>query len=87
MVFAAGWRRREYGAGARGPHRLLASFGLETDGSLPDPDDILSAFKLDKKYRGGVRFVLLEDVGRPIVVDDVTDDEARKVLNDMGAGA
>jgi 3-dehydroquinate synthase len=67
--------------------RLLASFGLETDGSLPDSDDILSAFKLDKKYRGGVRFVLLEDVGRPIVVDDVTDDEARKVLNDMGAGA
>jgi 3-dehydroquinate synthase len=67
--------------------RLLASFGLETDGSLPDPDDILAAFRLDKKYRDGVRFVLLEDVGRPIVVDDVTDDEARKVLNDMGAGA
>jgi len=66
--------------------RLLASFGLETDGSLPDPDDIIAAFRLDKKYRGGVRFVLLEDVGRPIVVDDVTDDEARKVLNDMGAG-
>lgn len=67
--------------------RLLASFGLETDGSLPYPDDVLSAFRLDKKYRGGVRFVLLEEVGRPIVVDDVTDDEARKVLNDMGAGA
>ncbi len=67
--------------------RLLASFGLETDGSLPDVDDVLSAFRLDKKYRGGVRFVLLEDVGRPIVVDDVTDDEARKVLSDMGAGA
>jgi 3-dehydroquinate synthase len=67
--------------------RMLASFGLETDGSLPDADDILSAFTLDKKYRNGVRFVLLEDVGRPIIVDDVTDDEARKVLNDMGAGA
>jgi 3-dehydroquinate synthase len=66
--------------------RLLASLGLETDGSWPDPDDIIAAFRLDKKYRGGVRFVLLEDVGRPIVVDDVTDDEARKVLNDMGAG-
>ena len=66
--------------------RLLASFGLETDGSLPSPDDILSAFRLDKKYRGGVRFVLLEDVGRPVVVDDVTDDELRGVLQDMGAG-
>lgn len=66
--------------------RLLASFGLETHGSLPSPDDILSAFRLDKKYRGGVRFVLLEDVGRPVVVDDVTDDELRGVLQGMGAG-
>jgi 3-dehydroquinate synthase len=65
--------------------RLLASFGLETDGSLPSPDDILSAFRLDKKYRGGVRFVLLEDVGRPVVVDDVTDDELRGLLQSMGA--
>ena len=39
--------------------RLLASLGLETDGSLPGPDEILAAFRLDKKYRGGVRFVLL----------------------------
>jgi 3-dehydroquinate synthase len=66
--------------------RLLAAFGLETDGSLPGPDDILSAFRLDKKYRRGVRFVLLEDVGRPVVVDDVTDDEVRVVLQDMAAG-
>jgi 3-dehydroquinate synthase len=66
--------------------RLLTSLGLETDGSLPGPADILSAFKLDKKYRGGVRFVLLEDVGRPVVVEDVTDDELRGVLQDMGAG-
>ena len=66
--------------------RLLASFGLETDGSLPSPDDILTAFRLDKKYRGGVRFVLLEDVGLPVVVDDVTDDELREVLQEMGAG-
>ena len=65
--------------------RLLASFGLETDGSLPGPDEILAAFRLDKKYRGGVRFVLLRDVGRPVVVDDVTDDELRGVLQAMGA--
>ncbi len=90
MVFAARLaeaRNVAPGGLAARTGRLLASFGLETDGSLPDPDDVLSAFKLDKKYRGGVRFVLLEDVGRPIVVDDVTEDEARKVLNDMGAGA
>lgn len=65
--------------------RLLASFGLETDGTLPSPDAILEAFRLDKKYRGGVRFVLLEDVGRPVVVDDVTEYELRGVLQTMGA--
>ena len=65
--------------------RLLSSLGLETDGPLADPDAILAVFRLDKKYRGGVRFVLLEDVARPVVVDDVTDDELRRVLETMGA--
>ena len=65
--------------------RPIGSLGLETDGSLADPDAILAAFRLDKKYRGGVRFVLLEDVGRPVVVEDVTDDELRRVLETMGA--
>ena len=90
MVFAArlaeSRRLAPPGLAAR-TARLLASFGLETDGSLPDPDDILAAFRLDKKYRGGVRFVLLEDVGRPVVVDDVSDDELRGVLRTMGAAA
>ncbi|MGZ5213374.1 MAG: 3-dehydroquinate synthase [Actinomycetota bacterium] len=88
MVFAArlGEARGVAVAGlAARTARLLTSFGLETDGSLPSPDEIVSAFRLDKKYRGGVRFVLLEDVGRPLVVDDVTDDEFRGVLHDMGA--
>ena len=56
--------------------RLLSSLGLETDGSLPPVDDILAAFRLDKKYHGGVRFVLLRDVGDAVVVDDVPDDAA-----------
>jgi 3-dehydroquinate synthase len=93
MVFAARL------AGSRGmastglagrTSRLLASLGLDTDGPLPDTDALLAAFRLDKKYRhkkdaSGVRFVLLEDVGRPAVVDDVTDDELRGVLDAMGA--
>jgi 3-dehydroquinate synthetase len=41
--------------------------------------------RLDKKYRGGVRFVLLEEVGRPVIVDDVTEGEVRAVLAAMGA--
>ncbi len=65
--------------------RLLASLGLETDGSLPETASILAAIRLDKKYRGGVRFVLLADVGRPVIVDDVSDDEVRTVLEGMGA--
>jgi 3-dehydroquinate synthase len=65
--------------------RLLTSLGLEVDGSLPDPGVIVAACRLDKKYRSGVRFVLLEDVGQPVVVDGVTDDEVRTVLETMGA--
>jgi hypothetical protein len=34
-----------------------------------------------------VRWVLLEDVGRPIVVDDVADTEVAAVLLEMGASA
>ena len=45
------------------------------------------AFALDKKYRGGVRFVLLEDVGRPVVVDDVPVGTIAEVLVEMGAAA
>jgi 3-dehydroquinate synthetase len=64
--------------------RLLSSLGLETDGSLPPVDDILAAFRLDKKYHGGVRFVLLRDVGDAVVVDDVPAAQVREVLEAMG---
>jgi 3-dehydroquinate synthase len=67
--------------------RLLASLGLETDGALPPADAILTAFRLDKKFRGGIRFVLLRDVGDPVVVDDVPEPQVREVLKSMGAGA
>lgn len=64
---------------------LLSSLGLETHGALPAGDDVVRSLRLDKKYRGGVRFVLLESVGRPVVVDDVSDDEIRSALKEMGA--
>jgi len=41
--------------------------------------------RMDKKYRGGIRFVLLEDVGRPIVADEVPEDVVVTVLKEMGA--
>ena len=65
--------------------RLLTSLGLETDAELPPVRDVLSAFRMDKKYHGGVRFVLLEDVGRPVVVDGVPEGQMRAVLHEMGA--
>jgi 3-dehydroquinate synthase len=66
--------------------RLLASLGLEPQGALPDAEDILVAMRMDKKYAGGLRFVLLEEVGRPQVVEDVPVDALRATLAAMGAG-
>ncbi len=65
--------------------RVLSSLGLETDGPLPPAHDILTAFRMDKKFHGGVRFVLLRAVGEPTVVDGVSDEELRTVLHEMGA--
>ncbi len=67
--------------------RLLSSLGPVGDEALPQADEVIRCVRLDKKYRDGVRFVLLEDVGRPTVVDDVTDEEIRSVLEEMGAPA
>lgn len=65
--------------------RLLSSLGLETDGALPPVRDILSAFRMDKKFHGGVRFVLLEAVARPVVVERIGEEELGLVLSAMGA--
>ncbi|TMK64241.1 MAG: 3-dehydroquinate synthase [Actinobacteria bacterium] len=65
--------------------RTLNPLGLEPDGRLPAGDRILDAMRMDKKYRGGIRFVLLEDVGRPIVADEVPEDVVVTVLKEMGA--
>jgi 3-dehydroquinate synthase len=67
--------------------RLLVSLGLDLEGALPAADEILASMQLDKKFSGGIRFVLLEDVGRPIVVDDVPEGLVRATLLEMGAGA
>ena len=64
---------------------MLHSLGLETDGALPSSHDILAAFRMDKKFHGGVRFILLRVVGEPMVVEGVTEEELRAVLADMGA--
>jgi 3-dehydroquinate synthase len=88
VVFAARLSERlgVSGAGLAGRTvRLLASLGLETGGPMPATDEILTAFRLDKKFHRAVRFVLLRDVGEPVVVDDVPEDALRSVLEEMGA--
>ncbi len=67
--------------------RLLSSLGLEPEGGLPPASEILGVMRLDKKYAGGVRFVLLEDVGRPCVVEGVAEELLRATLLEMGAAA
>ena len=64
--------------------RLLASLGLEPRGPFPGADDLLAALRMDKKYAGGVRFVLLEDLGRPRVVEGVGEDDVRAALAGSG---
>jgi 3-dehydroquinate synthase len=65
--------------------RLLSSLGLQVDGPLPEIAAIGEAIRLDKKYRGGVRFVLLREVGRPTVVERVPEELVLSVLEQMGA--
>ena len=67
--------------------RLLSSLGLEVDGPLPPADEVLAAFRMDKKFHDGVRFVLLRDVGDPVVTDDVSADELRAAMREMGERA
>ena len=90
MVFAArlAERRGLASPGLTGrTTRLLSSLGLEVDGPLPAADEMLAAFRVDKKFHGTVRFVLLREVGDPVVVDDVTDEELRATMREMGATA
>ena len=65
--------------------RLLNSLGLEVTGALPPAGEIMHAFRMDKKYHGGVRFVLLEGVGLPKIVEDVPGDVLEAQLKGMGS--
>lgn len=66
--------------------RTLAALGLPTDVPATDPDAVLEAMRVDKKYRHGLRFVLLEEVGRPRVAE-VSEEDVRAVLKDATGGA
>jgi 3-dehydroquinate synthase len=65
--------------------RLLKSLGLDTSGALPSSDRVLAAMRVDKKYAAGLRFVVLRDVGRPVVLEDVGEDAVAAALKELGA--
>jgi 3-dehydroquinate synthase len=72
--------------GLAGRHvRLLKSLGLDTAGPLPATDRVVAAMRMDKKYAAGLRFVLLEDAGRPRVVEDVPEETIVATLKELGA--
>jgi 3-dehydroquinate synthase len=86
MVFAARLSESlgiaEPGLAAR-HQRLLKGLGLDDAGPAPDPELVLEAMRLDKKYRSGIRFVLLESVGRARIVEDVSESTIREALETM----
>ena len=65
--------------------QLLGRFGLPK--TLPDPIDaveILTTLRRDKKARGGkVQFVLLEDIGRPVVRRDIPEELVRQAYESL----
>ena len=56
--------------------------------SMPELDSerLIDAMFLDKKVRGkAIRWVLLEDVGRPVIRDDIPMESVREVLAGLAA--
>jgi 3-dehydroquinate synthase len=65
--------------------RLLAAFGLPTRLASPmDSQRIVQALERDKKVRDGkVRFVLLQEIGRPVVCADVPQESAVRAFESL----
>jgi len=63
---------------------LLARFGLPLRAPGTDAQKVLSAMALDKKVKGGaVRWVLLEDIGRPVIRHDVPPPLVEEVMAEL----
>lgn len=63
---------------------LLKRFGLPTECSDIDMEAVLRAMELDKKVSGRkVRWVLLSDIGKPVLRDDIHREEVMSVLKKL----
>lgn len=65
---------------------LLTRAGLPVGYPGSSFDALLAAMRLDKKAVGTtMRFVLLDDIARPVLVDDVTEDQLRQAHEEISA--
>jgi len=63
---------------------LIARFGLPLRASGVDAAKVLAAMALDKKIKGGdIRWVLLEDIGRPAIRQDVPPALVEEVVSEL----
>ncbi len=63
---------------------LLERFGLPTRAQGLDRTALFSAMALDKKVRDkAIRWVLLEDIGRTVLRDDVPQPVVEHALNEV----
>ena len=66
-------------------HRdLLSSLGLPVAGRL-SLDGLRAAWLRDKEYRGSVRFILLNGLGKPVTGVPADEASLRAVLDDLAA--
>jgi 5-deoxy-5-amino-3-dehydroquinate synthase len=88
LVFASALAR-ELGyldAAEAARHRqVLEALGLPVTAAF-DPAVIESAWTMDKKYRGGVRWVLLKGIGDPFVTRDVHSRELSRAMRSVLPG-
>jgi 3-dehydroquinate synthase len=65
-------------------NRLLADYGLPTKFPDLNIDKVMETVHLDKKIKEGEksRFVLLKDIGKAIVVENVTDEQIRQAIEE-----
>jgi 3-dehydroquinate synthase len=82
MVAAARLSARRFDTDLTARHEaLLRAAGLPTKVSVKDAEKVLAAMARDKKRRAGEhRFVLLEDVGRPVWDVPVGEAEVREMI-------
>ena len=87
LVFAAALARERGVLDAReaARHReVLALLGLPVSAAF-DPAEIARAWSMDKKYRGGVRWVLLNGLGNPVVTTGVGSPEISTAMSEVQA--